>query len=436
IPFKKKLIRQPTVCDKVDAAWLASDRIYWDGWMDKAMFIKTDGTFTKGHVYIEQGQHVCIVVLLGPTPAKASIKDEQHDHIGPSDSITMFAEGEHSKRTIQLEQHPEQTNVYMAAVQFNQPDTYTLDTTTEYRHFFWESPIHHAYHPFQYASQNKLVVSPVNMTEILPLCKHHTLTGTWVDLDIYAASDAQALYTMYENTENEHSVYNKVFIPDQCRFEYKSSGHAARCLGKQTVHVWGDNNLRRNLKALDSQWCGSDTQDRCVCDDDHEPPTPWMMGKPLLIQNSWDIDSKIYYYPVHGPLTYQHETLLDRMAQYKDSVADIVILGFGNDDIEALQVTPKQFATTLTTFLDRVRRIYPHQRIVLRTPQYFIGSQGTWNTGRSYAFTLAVRHAVIGHDILLWDTHHLGTDETLCPSIYSKRHVVNIENQMLWHLLC
>lgn len=42
----------------------AGDRIYWNGWEDKAMFMKQDGTFTKGNVYIKEGEQVCIVVLV------------------------------------------------------------------------------------------------------------------------------------------------------------------------------------------------------------------------------------------------------------------------------------------------------------------------------------------------------------------------------------
>lgn len=51
-------------CDKVDIPWLAGDRIYWNGWEPKAMFIKADGTFTKRNVYIKEGDEICIVVLV------------------------------------------------------------------------------------------------------------------------------------------------------------------------------------------------------------------------------------------------------------------------------------------------------------------------------------------------------------------------------------
>ena len=38
--------------------------MYWDGWADKTMFMRKDGTFTKGNVYIDKGDEVCVVVLV------------------------------------------------------------------------------------------------------------------------------------------------------------------------------------------------------------------------------------------------------------------------------------------------------------------------------------------------------------------------------------
>lgn len=42
----------------------AGDRMYWDGWADKTMFMRKDGTFTKGNVYIDKGDEICVVVLV------------------------------------------------------------------------------------------------------------------------------------------------------------------------------------------------------------------------------------------------------------------------------------------------------------------------------------------------------------------------------------
>ena len=48
----------------------AADRHYWDGWADKSMFVRPDGIFTQGNVYIEQGQAICAVVLVGQSIVK------------------------------------------------------------------------------------------------------------------------------------------------------------------------------------------------------------------------------------------------------------------------------------------------------------------------------------------------------------------------------
>ncbi|CAO3639823.1 unnamed protein product [Mucor hiemalis] len=442
-PLKKK----PTVCDKVDIHWLASDRQYWDGWTDKAMFLKADGTFTKGNVYITEGDEICIVVLLGPTPAKASIKDET-DHVGPRDSITMFAIGENSaKLSIQLQQHHQQANAYFAAAKFQQAETYKLKAISEYRAYFWESPVSHPYR---------------NTTEF---------TGAWVDTKAYQSAHSQDFFASYENVEDDYAINGKVFIPNDCKLEFRSNGEGAQCLGKKVVHVLGDNNARRNLKALKAgrNWCNleeirqiTDRAERreklkCGCNDDTEDPTgelyPWITDKytPLKITNSLDIDSNIYFNNIGASIVqYQHDILKSIEDFAKNEVipkADIVIVALGNADVEAIQVSPIQFVSSFKQFLTRLRKeLYPNQKIIVKTPQYFCcGSiwSTSWNTGRSLSFTMTVRDTVryfLDEKMLLWDVHSLGIEDTTClafgGSSYSKRNVVNVENLLLWNLIC
>jgi hypothetical protein len=166
----------------------------------------------------------------------------------------MFANGEKSSKvTIQLEQHDKQPNAYFSATRFQQADTYRLDTMTEYRSYFWETPVLHTYQPFSFKSQNKLIVrgkSTTATSTALALCdlksnKTTEFRGAWVDKSNYEENHSQELYTAYENTENRYSINGKVFIPNTCQLEFKSNGQGARCLGKQIVHALGDNNLRR-----------------------------------------------------------------------------------------------------------------------------------------------------------------------------------------------
>ncbi|KAI8328310.1 hypothetical protein EDC96DRAFT_73111 [Choanephora cucurbitarum] len=388
----------------------------------------------------------------------ASIKDEQNDHIGPRDSIVMFANGQYTKKTIQLNQHTEQSNVYMAAVHFGQPDTYELNASTEYRHFFWETPILHAYHPFQFQSQNKLIVQPSERAA-KKICNATSLEGTWVDQARLAEYDPYMLHQMYENTEIQHSVVNKVFVPDTCQLNYVSIGKVAECLGRQTVHVWADQHIKRNLKALDQpEWCDleaiAELDDpearkaafRCNCNEIGEDPIWWKdSAQPLILDNSLNVHARFYVNSLQGALVSERDRFIQQMEMTNHTdQADWVIVGIGNDDIEALQVTPKQFEAHLIRFFEQLRKIYPHQRVIVRTPQYFCcGTRegSSWNTGRSLAMTVAMRQVVQNQpNMVLWDVHQLGTDETSCfltqGSTYSKRHVVNTENQFLWRLLC
>lgn len=122
--------------------------------------------------------------------------------------------------------------------------------------------------------------------------------------------------------------------------------------------------------------------------------------------------------------------------------ADHVILGLGNADIQALQVSPEQFKSRFADLLKNVRQVYPTQQLIVRTPQYFccgVIPNTSWNAGRSYTFASIVRD-VIGQqfpNLLLWDVHLLGTDEHVCQeTAYTRRNVINLENQLLWNLIC
>ncbi|KAG2236994.1 hypothetical protein INT48_001761, partial [Thamnidium elegans] len=452
----------------------AGDRHYWDGWSDKTMFIKPDGTFTQGNVYINQGEEVCIVVLLGPIPAK---KDDI-THTGPRDSIAMFANGSNStKVTIQLQQDPYHSNAYFTAIKFQHPDTYHLNAINEYRSYFWESPVSHSYHPNPFESQNKLIVRPINtsiragLNQTMEICdlKNSTteLKGAWLDKLVHESS--LELFKTYENSEKMYTVNNKVFIADSCTLQYKSNGKGEQCLGKSNVHVFGDNNIRRNLKALPSRnnWCNVDQirkiknkkereeKMKCTCNDDAEDTTeyPWVNNpyQPLQLTNSWDVDSNVYFYSIQQTMVNNqpeiNQSIKEFSANHTIPHADIVIIGLGNADIEAIQVSTNQFETSFNQFLKHLRKnVYRKQKIIVKTPQYFCCGTidaTSWNTGRSLAFATGVRNVVQSlndDNMLLWDVHSLGTDETTClsdsGSSYSKRNVINVENLLLWNLIC
>lgn len=122
--------------------------------------------------------------------------------------------------------------------------------------------------------------------------------------------------------------------------------------------------------------------------------------------------------------------------------ADVVVLGIGNLDLSNMRQHPNEFAKAFVSFLDYVIKVvYPDQRIIVKTTQYFAGRTRGLNYGRSEAYANIIRAAVAGlskqdkQRVILWDTHRLGYKENQCgDSLFSHSHVVDIENAILSHL--
>lgn len=168
---------------------------------------------------------------------------------------------------------------------------------------------------------------------------------------------------------------------------------------------------------------------------------------PLVINKTWHGNTEIYYNPVDSIATKDwKKTIKTQAAKLSAKPADIVILGFGNGDLPLTRVSPKDFAFAFEELLQYVTtEVYPHQTIVVRSPQYFCcGTLGStsWNIGRSAAFARVVRHIVSQQAtdrVLLWDVYKLGIEENTCVvdgSTYSRKNVVNVENILLWNLIC
>ncbi|KAI8983547.1 hypothetical protein BDB01DRAFT_850682 [Pilobolus umbonatus] len=456
----------PTICDEVDISWLAADREYWDGWTDKIMFMRRDGTLTLNSVHMKEGEDVCVVALLGPTPAMSAIRNE--DHIGPQDILSVTAVGEHSKLTIFMEQHKTQLNAYYSAVKFNTPDTYKLKAVDEYRSYFYEKPVLHIYRPVVITPANKIIVHS-NRTSVKkkPTCAYDHINsfmlGRWVNASVFKETDPDEFYDMFERNENEFIEHGKVFVPDNCSLDYTTVAQGGYCLGKQTIHVWGDNNMKRNLLALmpGKKWCDVDSilkiknkkkqkeMMRCVCHDTDITMNeyPWLQdaNKPLTLTNSWDVDARIHYNNIpdsitqHHNLTYWMESRVGRLPH-----ADTVIVGIGNNEISGIRVTPDEFKQSFQTFIHHLRTtLYPSQTIIIKTPQFFCCGtlkSTAWNSGRSLTFNMIMRDTIQSYNnILLWDIQSIGVDENTCladGSSYSRRNVINIENQLLWKVLC
>ncbi|KAI8388555.1 uncharacterized protein BYT42DRAFT_560494 [Radiomyces spectabilis] len=425
---QKAALYPPTVnaCDQVDIEWLASDRVYWDGWTTKSMFISANGSFTTKDVHITEDTSVCVVVLLGPIPAKSSIRPEKH--YGPADSILMTAAGNKTRIAVNLQQHAKQTNAYYASVYFANADQYRLEAFTEHRSYFWETPIYHAYRPFPFVSQNRLIVrkAPKGSPVACDLAHLEQVQGSWV--------------------LSKTGRYD--FKTDQCQMAEMDP----QLLQAKSIHVWGDSNIQRNLKALSlgDAWCNYG-ESRCLChdDDDSESLTryPWSVdpSTPLKLNNTLHGNIDIHYQSI-GPITLRDVRSEVRRQADKLPAADLVIISIGNGDIPLSRLTSRQFAQASFDLLNyMLDQIYPYQTIVLRTPQFF--GHGTlfstsWNAARSSAFATVIRDFVASwkgsRNIVLWDTQKLGVEPNHCTSlgtVHSRRNVVDVENKLLLNLL-
>lgn len=158
-------------------------------------------------------------------------------HYAPSDSIVMTARGQDGTLIpITLHQHDKQTNAYFAAVKFAFEDKYSLETSVEYRSYFWEQPQFHKYLPNRFLSRNSLTVTH-NKSESTSKCDliknpFQLEQSVWIDKQHYQSIDPIG----YE--QNQFNFMDPVFIP-ACQLDSLND------LDEKVIHIWGDEHLKR-----------------------------------------------------------------------------------------------------------------------------------------------------------------------------------------------
>jgi hypothetical protein len=202
------------------------------------------------------------------------------------------------------------------------------------------------------------------------------------------------------------------------------------------------------MKALASpHWCDmqQDPEALCICNDDNEDPThtlyPWVADHNIPLRLGQD--TTVYYNSLGSSITLE-DWRPEIQQRVQLAPADVVIVSVGNDDVALSRMKPHQFAHSLIDLLHHLQHtVYTHQNIIVRTPQFFGTGQHystSWNAGRSRAFANVVRDVVnSGPRLFLWDTHQLGSEHNTCRyqgTTYTKRNVINVENQLLVDLLC
>ncbi|KAI8877558.1 hypothetical protein K501DRAFT_288321 [Backusella circina FSU 941] len=425
----------PEACKNADFRWIASDRNYWDGWASKSMFLRKDGQFTRKDINILENEEICVLVLLGPIPAVSAIKPTLH--YASSDAIVLTASSDTGVfMTIPLQQHDQQSNVYFASAHFAFDGQYILDTSVEYRSYFWENPMMHHYRPNRFSSRNKLNAMKRFSQEQLPICTGPSLQGAWMSKVHLQQRDPLRYYDEYATMFGDMTDSSPVYVPSHCRFN-----HTMDCLESKTIHVWGDKHTKRNLQLLkdDHVWCND--AETCMC---NETDDPNLTNADSTIE--FGMNTKIQF--TYTPMVSSKFNDLKTEMMKSGPEADIVILGVGNEDFGLTIQNPSHFAIAFKSLLlYTISHYHQSELIVVRTPQYFgkddYGAEKKWNTGLSMAFANIVRSTVANLSleqksrVILWDTHQLGSNENICKSnLLSNQHLVQLENELLLTLVC
>ncbi len=166
--------------------------------------------------------------------------------------------------------------------------------------------------------------------------------------------------------------------------------------------------------------------------------------EPLRIKNS-----NYYFGEINTVLT-------DKVMEYQSHirglskqlpVADVVILGIGNEDVGQSRQSPLQFATSFHTLLTYLlEHVYTHgETIILKTTQFYgsFGPDRGWNHGRGEAYANVIRYSILNLSpqdqkrVHVWDTHQIGlTENSVCQEKYmSSAYVLEIENAILSHII-
>ncbi|KAI8365425.1 hypothetical protein EDC96DRAFT_509682 [Choanephora cucurbitarum] len=388
----------PKACQGVDFKWLASDRKFWDGWSSKSMFMKPNGKFTRKTVRIQQGESICIAALLGPIPALSIIK--AMSHYGPADSIMVTAVDRLSgiKIPIVLQQHDQQTNGYFASVEMAYVGQFELETSVEYRSYFWEYPNFHKYLPNRFTSENRLNVRPAGQSVQDKPCGPSGLAQS-----------------AWKKNRVVHQFLPRCQLTD-CSRTFK------------TAHYWGDDHLRRNIEITLQP---PSYNNECDAIEEIEFPL-------------YDGNQTIYFNPLTDGLVQNLEawkTMIQKQARQLPK-ADLVVLGIGNHDLGGIRQDPTEFAAHFYTFLTYLHKeIYPQQTIVVKTTQPIAGKlYAGYNYGRSEAYANIIKtsvRAINSSRVILWDIHQLGFVENQCTNqVHSRQSVIRLENRLFSHLLC
>jgi hypothetical protein len=124
--------------------------------------------------------------------------------------------------------------------------------------------------------------------QMLPLCTNGDSEGRWVKSSFVESESSHNLsLTDWSTPRDSSTVYQspegKIWVPYNCRYRPISYSEFTSCLSKSDtlLHVYGDSNIRRALKAITTggAWCNTlydPTSWDCQCTDQGRDPVPYL----------------------------------------------------------------------------------------------------------------------------------------------------------------
>ncbi|KAL1925178.1 uncharacterized protein VTP21DRAFT_61 [Calcarisporiella thermophila] len=477
------VLQEDETASAVEDAWTAAnkdcDAIDWNNFIDNyklreiqspQAFLAIGGKIMSQKI-VEIGTPGTACVIVALPKIKETPENWPYAKVAgmPADSVMVVARSPHVIYPMDTMPVNEHDTIFSASGLFLDVGDYTFEIDIEYRNYAWNaepdtSPVPN-YTPERVSLPTVLRASPaISSPDIKlperPICRAGSnLSGRWIKKERYREqypNDFWGIATNWGGPLRNTDEYGFVFKPDRCTLEYFTPHGAFECFKGRTLHVYGDSNSRRFLKALSSgnTWCESGGL--CDCDDTHEddvddtrgwarnPDIPLSLG----MQHQVEEAGQAYFHFLGGLL---HQVtpwpglfMTDPPRSQILPNADLVLIGTGNWDTAFTRF--ENYDGILGQFFASVRKSYPDTPIILRMPQPFCCTsvpQRYWTRMRVDQFKELILQRAKEFNVTVWDVSVLGRrkdlyDSTTCDNRgnHARASIIRMENQLLFNTVC
>ena len=239
----------------------------------------------------------------------------------------------------------------------------------------------------------------------LPLCTNGNAQGRFVKTElIQTRSKRLSLESDWAIPRDSMTQFkdleDRIWVPYDCRYSFFSYSDLISCISQNIthIHVYGDSNIRRSLKALTTggAWCNTlynPASRECECSDQGKVAVPYLTD--ALFVNFFpkvagSANVSILYERVNGFYSQQasfdkilkEAHLQESLAKFGQNVsADVVIFNLGkvnnqtDDKVnwDAGFFKWKDFQENISKIIQSIKELYGHTPLIFRTGQYFSG---------------------------------------------------------------